>query len=66
VFNEQGVTAVNATVYGPTDGMTDFNPFTEKPVEGVNWEKGPNFGKPTVASSYQTPRTFRFSVGFRF
>ena len=23
-----------------------FNPFTTKPVQGVNWDFGPNFGKP--------------------
>ncbi len=66
VFNEHGIDSVNTTVYDPTDGLTAFNPFTEKPVEGVNWEKGSNFGKPTVAGSYQDPRTFRLSVGFRF
>jgi hypothetical protein len=61
--------------------LVDFNPFTTKPVEctqysdakrtsctqsGTNWYKGPDFGKPTTTGSYQTPRTFRISVGFRF
>jgi hypothetical protein len=68
VFNERGLTAVNTTVRDNTTtaSLARFNPFTTTPVEGVHWVKGPNFGKPTVASSYQTPRTFRFSVGFRF
>jgi hypothetical protein len=43
-----------------------FNPFTEQPVEGVHWVKGPDFGKPTTEGSFQTARTFRFSVGIRF
>jgi outer membrane receptor protein involved in Fe transport len=49
-----------------------FNPFTTTPVEGVHWVKGPNFGKPTTATtfaqqgSFQLPRTYRFSVGLRF
>jgi hypothetical protein len=61
--------------------LKDFNPFTTKPVEctqfsdarrtsctqtGANWYKGPDFGKPTTTASYQTPRTFRISVGIRF
>ena len=40
--------------------------FTETPVEGVNWAKRSTFGQPLNEADYQTPRTFRFSVGFRF
>jgi hypothetical protein len=40
--------------------------MTTTPVEGTNWAKGANFGKPTVATDYQAPRQFRVSVGFRF
>jgi outer membrane receptor for ferrienterochelin and colicin len=43
-----------------------FNPFTETPVEGVNWRKAPTFGQPTSRFAYQTPRTYQFAVGFRF
>jgi len=43
-----------------------FNPFTSKPVEGVNWAKGPSFGKAINQLAFQQPRTFRFSVGLRF
>jgi hypothetical protein len=43
-----------------------FNPFTETPVEGVNWDKAATFGQPQSRFAYQTPRTFRFSVGMRF
>jgi hypothetical protein len=43
-----------------------FNPFTEKPVEGVNWQKGKNFGKAVNPLGYQTPRTFRIGFGLRF
>jgi hypothetical protein len=43
-----------------------FNPFTETPVEHVNWEKGPNFGKPINPLGYQQPRTYRFSVRLGF
>jgi hypothetical protein len=37
-----------------------------RPVEGVNWQKGPDFGKASSPGSYQSPRDFNVSVGFRF
>ncbi|HVS66788.1 MAG TPA: TonB-dependent receptor [Thermoanaerobaculia bacterium] len=43
-----------------------FNPFTDTPVEGVHWAKADDFGEPDEAVDFQTPRTFRLSVGFRF
>ncbi len=43
-----------------------FNPFSETPVEGVNWRKGSTFGQATSRFAFQTPRTYNFSVGFRF
>ncbi len=73
VFNQQRVdsTAIdlfNTTVLtaNNTSTLTRFNPFTETPVEGVNWRKGPNFGKPVSPQAYEQPRTYRFSVGLRF
>lgn len=62
-FDEQaqigGSTAVTAT-------GTLFNPFTETPQEGTHYTFDAAFGEPTSAASYQTPRTYRLSVGFRF
>ena len=46
--------------------LKPFNPFTETPVEGVHWRKGPNFGQPDSEGDFQQARTFRFSVGVRF
>jgi len=68
VFDEQAVVSGDTTVVDRTtsSSMLDFNPWTETPVEGVNWRKGSNFGKATSTTHYQTPRTFRFSVGIRF
>ncbi|HJQ36822.1 MAG TPA: TonB-dependent receptor [Thermoanaerobaculia bacterium] len=73
-FNEEVLTAVdcapqttgNLAAPCPAKGLQPFNPFTEKPVEGVNYIKGPNFGKADSEADYQTPRTFRVSVGLRF
>ena len=46
--------------------MTAFNPFTTTPVEGVNCKKDSTYGQPSGPGSYQAPRDFSFSVGFRF
>lgn len=62
VFNEQAVVAPSTSI----TVLQRFNPFTETPVEGVHWEKDPGFGEATGAASYQLPRTYRFSAGFRF
>jgi hypothetical protein len=66
IFNESAVVAVNASVSGPRQGMEAFDPFTETPVEGVNWEYGSSFGQAQGADDYQLPRTFRLSFGLRF
>lgn len=71
VFNEHGVWNPDTTVRR----LATFNPYTETPTEcpqgqtdctGYNWQKGPTFGQPLTQADYQQPRTFRFSVGFRF
>lgn len=68
VFNEDALTSFNTTVLGKSNdsSMTAFNPFTTTPAEGVNWKKGPNFGKASSPNSYQSPRNYYFSAGFRF
>jgi outer membrane receptor protein involved in Fe transport len=49
-----------------TAGIAAFDPFTETPVEGVNYRKAANFGTATSRFAYTSPRTFRFNVGVRF
>jgi len=69
LFNEKGVVAVNSTVLTARNSpglFRRFNPFTDKPVRGVNYDLPPTFGKPTSAAGYQLPRTFRVGVGLRF
>ncbi|HYS52897.1 MAG TPA: TonB-dependent receptor [Thermoanaerobaculia bacterium] len=79
LFNQQGIenpASVDKTVLtrrqttclqtGTSTRCTAFNPFTQTPQQGVNWQKGPNFGTPTSAAAYQLPRTYRFSVGLKF
>ena len=62
------VEGFNTTIQGWSQDSTipAFNPFTETPVEGVHWRKGPNYGQPTSPTSYQSPRDFNVSVGVRF
>ncbi len=63
-------TVIDATNTGATScngrPCARFNPFTERPVEGVHWAKGPNFGEGIDPNAFQTPRTFRVSLGIRF
>jgi hypothetical protein len=72
LFNQQGVINVNTDVDTNYDDDTlqPFNPFTETPVEGVNWKKrvtsSTTFGKPAAPTDYQLARTYLVAVGIRF
>jgi hypothetical protein len=68
LFHATALRAVNSTILTRSNDatLTPFNPFTETPVEGTHWRKGPLFGQATAAGSYQLPRTFLFSMGLRF
>jgi len=80
IFNKHNIVPVNggpsvnttvntSTTAGFTSVLQAFNPATTQPIEGVNWSKGPNFGKLVNGGStanYQTPRTVRMSFGVRF
>jgi Carboxypeptidase regulatory-like domain/TonB-dependent Receptor Plug Domain len=68
VLGYKGYTAVNTAVFDNTTDPTlaKFNPFTQTPAQGVNYRLGPSFGRPRTPLDYQTPRTYRFSVGVRF
>ncbi|MEO7156427.1 MAG: TonB-dependent receptor, partial [Vicinamibacterales bacterium] len=67
-LNNLGLESFNTTIQGRSQdaSMAAFNPFTEKPIEGVHWKKGPNYGQPTSPTSYQSPRDVNISVGLRF
>lgn len=62
VFNEDAAIDVDRTVRL----LQPFNPFSGTPVEGVHWARGADFGQPVSDEDFQTPRTYRFSVGLRF
>ncbi|HEX3704420.1 MAG TPA: TonB-dependent receptor [Vicinamibacterales bacterium] len=71
VFNQQGISnaaAVDQSVLTSSNSsrFQSFNPFTTNPVQGVNWDFGPSFGRPTTRLAYQLPRTLSFSVGVKF
>jgi outer membrane receptor for ferrienterochelin and colicin len=76
IFNNQAVAgsgSVDLTVSSNASpgsytaaSLPAFNPYTTTPVYDVNYRYGPNFGKPTAPSSFQTPRSANFSVGVRF
>jgi hypothetical protein len=62
IFNEDGLIDVNDS----TRRITNFNPYTTTPVEGVDWERRDTYGQPEGETDFQDPRTFRMSVGIRF
>ncbi len=62
LFNESAQINGNVDV----NQLADFNPFTDTPVEGVHWEPADSFGDPRSERDFQTPRTFRVSLGIRF
>jgi outer membrane receptor for ferrienterochelin and colicin len=70
--NQTALTSRSATCTqlsnGPTPGARclAFNPFTTAAVEGIHYRLPADFGQPTSPDAYQTPRTYRFSVGLRF
>jgi outer membrane receptor protein involved in Fe transport len=68
LFDEKGVINVNTDIVDSTNtnALAPFNPFNSVPVEGVNWRRGDTFGQPESEFDYQTPRTYRVSLGFRF
>jgi len=68
LFDRDGAWNVNTTVNvsATDDDLLPFNPFTEQPVEGVHWQKGPYFGEPETEDDFQDPRTFKVSLGIRF
>ena len=53
-------TAANSATLQP------FDPRTTTPVEGVHYTYATNFGQPLNNMAYQTPRTYRVSVGVKF
>jgi outer membrane receptor protein involved in Fe transport len=59
---------IDTTVLTPvtTSSLATFNPFTTTPVQGVNWNLGPDFGRAVSRFAYTTPRSMRLSFGVRF
>ena len=71
VFQNGGATTqtrIDTTTLTPvnTPRLAVFNPFSATPVQGVNWDYGPNFGKALNRLAYTSPRQFRISFGVRF
>jgi hypothetical protein len=65
VFRNGGISDLS-TISQAVQLLAPFNPYTTEPVEGVNWKKAPNFGRPQNSFGYTSPRIFRFSAGLRF
>ena len=59
---------INTAVLTPvtTATLQPFDPFATPPVQGVNWNLGPNFGRAVSRFAYTTPQSMRLSLGVRF
>jgi hypothetical protein len=71
VFNNGGpvlLTRIGQTVLtnSNTPSLARFNPLVDTPVQGVNWNLGPNFGTAINKLAYTSPRIFRLTFGVRF
>lgn len=65
-LNSDAINTTVLTAVGDSTRFQTFNPFTERPVQGVHWDFDERFGEPINAEAYTLPRTFQFAVGFRF
>ena len=65
-INSNAIDTTVLTAVDDPDRFQAFNPFTQTPVKGVNWDYGEDFGKPVGAAAYTLPRTFQFALGVRF
>ena len=70
VFTNGGTAQLNliSTAVNSPNGTTrpNFNPFTQQPVQGVNWDFAPAFGTPSSRMALTLPREFRVTFGVRF
>src|SRR5262249_49196565 len=70
LFNQQKIEQADTNA-GPVIDRTitilkQWNPLTDTPVQGTNYQFSSTFGRPTNKDPYQVPRTYRFAVGVRF
>jgi len=61
-----GGVSTSTLARGNSAAYTVFNPFTQTPVEGVNYALASNFGQATSFTGYQAARNYYFSIGARF
>ena len=67
IFDEDATDNPNTDTEDFTNaGFADFNAFTTTPVLGTHYGLGEDFGQADSFGDFQQPRTFQFSVGFRF
>ena len=71
VFDEDAIAdpqrlGSGVTTASNSNTLQPFDPRTTTPVEGVHYQLASNFGRPLNNLAYQTPRTFRVSLGARF
>jgi outer membrane receptor protein involved in Fe transport len=64
--NVQRISTAVLTPVSTPARFAAFNPFTTTPVQGVNWDFAPTFGRAVNRFAYTTPQSIRLSFGVRF
>jgi hypothetical protein len=68
VFNRTVIVSPDDTVLtaviDPT--LSPFDPFTQRPLEGIHYRLGPQYGQALSADAWQHPRSVVVSAGIRF
>jgi hypothetical protein len=64
--NDPGFVDLGVSTAAISAELVPFDPFREKPVEGVHYARSPTFGQAFGPEAYQRPRTFWISLGARF
>lgn len=64
--SDNGYIDLGVRTAATSSDLQPFNPFTERPVRGVNYDLSPTFGQALGPAAYQQPRTFKISLGLRF
>jgi hypothetical protein len=71
IFNNDAIVdpqriGTTVTTAATSTALQPFDPRTQTPILGTNYQPAANFGQALNDLAYQRPRTVRFSVGARF
>ncbi len=68
LFNNDAVVAGGSTILTRNNdpSFALFNPFVDTPVQGLHWDYGPDYGRPTGVNDVSASAGVQLSIGVRF